>query len=218
MPVVAEMLNLTTELHSLAFPRIDSSPLGQEKTAKPEDAMHRPAWVLQLGVNYGWSPIVIDERDSHDPSLASEIASMNPYGKEIEKVHAGDRAPDATHIIDGPTTTTIFDLLSVRTHTVLVFPGTCGAPEIQHDLGVVDQLRTCGAICLFLVVQPADIGFENLSALCDRILVDTAGYAVTGYGIAARAKTFVVIRPDGVIGAYASEVDGLQRYFSAILL
>ncbi|KXN91304.1 Pentachlorophenol 4-monooxygenase [Leucoagaricus sp. SymC.cos] len=219
MPVVAEMLDLSTELHSLAYPRISSSSLGQEETDKPEDnVMYRPAWSLQLGINYRWSPIVLDERDGHDNNSASETAPINPYGKGARKIHAGDRAPDAPQLMDGLMTMTLFDLFSVRRHTVLVFPGAAGVAEIQHDAASLYEYRSSGVIGLFLVVQPADTQFENLLLQCDGILVDTAGHAVQGYDVALGAKTFVVVRPDGVIGAYTLGAEGVRRYLSVILL
>lgn len=218
LPVVAEMLNLSTELHSLAFPRMESSSLGRENVGKPEDVMFRPSWLFQLGVNYRWSPLVLDEREVRDQSSSSETAAMNPYGRGEKQVHAGDRAPDATYIMDGPTTITLFDLFSVQKHTVLVFPGKDDPKEIRHDLEAMNEFRTSGLVGLFLIVGSAGTEYEKLSASCEKILVDLEGHTMSGYNTAADVKIFVAIRPDGFIGAYTLDVEGIKRYFSRIFL
>ncbi|KAH7915175.1 hypothetical protein BJ138DRAFT_1132799 [Hygrophoropsis aurantiaca] len=104
LPVIAEMLDLTTTLLDRAFAR------------------HRSQKMDMLGVNYRFSPIVIDE-------FASEatIKQVDAYGLiQGGCLVAGDRAPDAlghSEFIDGTVgpTTRLFDIFRPYRHTVLVF-------------------------------------------------------------------------------------------------
>lgn len=50
----------------------------------------------------------------------------------------------------------------------------------------------------------------------DFVFKDTKGHAYTGYGIKEDGLQFVVVRPDGVIGAFVGGVDGVNKYFSPI--
>ncbi|OBZ76355.1 Pentachlorophenol 4-monooxygenase [Grifola frondosa] len=218
MPVVAEMLNLSTELHSLAFPQLDSSSLEAGKAPRVEDVMFRPRSFLQLGINYRWSSIVIDERGGEGEGKGPETPQeISPYGSGVDKLRAGDRAPDATVLLDGSDSMTLHGVFSVRNHTVLVFPGTADGTELQSDLATVGVFRKPGVASLVLISQTKHAQFRDISTVCDRVLVDTAGHATSGYGILDDTKAFVVIRPDGIIGAYVLAAEGVIRYFSNIL-
>ncbi|KAJ7232964.1 FAD binding domain-containing protein [Mycena haematopus] len=111
LPVIAEMLGLTNKLHSLAF----TAALPATSGPKP-DPMARGATLLQLGVNYRWSPIVHDARGS--------VAAISPYGStDLSTVRAGDRAPSIT-VRSDQGTTNLLHLLGecAPNHLVLVFP------------------------------------------------------------------------------------------------
>ena len=92
MPVVAEMLNISKDLHLRLAIQPDSleSRTGDEKLRK--NPMWRPRQVLQLGVNYRWSPIVLECRVGDDDNNSKE--QRMAYGIEGDRLRAGDRAPD----------------------------------------------------------------------------------------------------------------------------
>ena len=93
VPVIKQMLERTTEL------------LNKTLSAKKEDdnaisaAWNRPRALLQLGVNYRWSSIVLDER--HPYTLGKKSNALDSYGDEgITDFHAGDRAPDSPGLVN----------------------------------------------------------------------------------------------------------------------
>ena len=47
--------------------------------------------------------------------------------------------------------------------------------------------------------------------------VDVGGVAYAGYEVSEDQTTYVVIRPDGMIGAYATSVAQVHRFFSLIM-
>ncbi|KAI0314515.1 FAD/NAD-P-binding domain-containing protein [Amylostereum chailletii] len=208
MPVVAEMLNLTAQLHALAFhaPRRGAMPPStldaRGAVQASADPMFRPKHVLQLGVNYRWSSIVREGREADGARDAT--AEHSPYGVAGSRLRAGDRAPDAPALVEGEggRARRLFELIRGGSkHAILVFTSSV-APLPALDrycrLGVasVVVLHPQGAAS-----HPAHVG-EDV-----RCFVDTAGHAYAGYEVEGRATMFVVVRPDGMIGAYATGVE-----------
>ncbi|VDC06645.1 unnamed protein product [Peniophora sp. CBMAI 1063] len=90
MPVIREMLRMTTDIADRTFKLNDPT------------AFSRPLALRQLGVHYRWSSIIID--DLREGDLILESTSVEPedvYGNETpDRLHAGDRAPDAPELVN----------------------------------------------------------------------------------------------------------------------
>ena len=112
LPVIAAMLNKTTELFERVFPLDDRIP------EMKETSWDRSADLHQLGDNYRGSPIVLDERTKDDG------AAYNAYGTEGDTLlRAGDRAPDSPGLVVSGTSETkaLYEIFHANHHTVLVF-------------------------------------------------------------------------------------------------
>jgi hypothetical protein len=189
MPVVAEMLNLSNELHARAFAHIPDTAFESPVSSTADDPMQRSAKVLQLGINYRWSRIVLDARDTGEQSL-----EQNPYGILGTKVRAGDRAPFFGGVKTGDKVTDLFQLLreSAGAHLVLVFPA-----EEQHladEVKAMDKYTQNGLAKVMVVVG-------SISQDIDAV-VDVKHVAYSAYDINEQKTVWVAIRPDGIIGAY----------------
>ena len=98
-------------------------------------------------------------------------------------------------------------------HTILVFAG-----RQPRDLGaeVQDMIRyrQAGVASINLLAPsastPQDI--QDVGRY-----VDVGGVAYAGYEVSEDQTTYVVIRPDGMIGAYATSVAQVHRFFSLIM-
>ncbi|ETW78092.1 hypothetical protein HETIRDRAFT_325575, partial [Heterobasidion irregulare TC 32-1] len=214
MPVVAEMLHLTNELHHLAFSRMPPSTLEAGRSeGRPGDPMWRPKQGLLLGVNYRWSPIVLEGREFEGEET---LVEKSPYGVAGDMIRAGDRAPDATILKLKPVEeqTRLFKVIGGgNLHTILVFAG-----RQPRDLGaeVQDMIRyrQAGVASINLLAPsastPQDI--QDVGRY-----VDVGGVAYAGYEVSEDQTTYVVIRPDGMIGAYATSVAQVHRFFSLIM-
>ncbi|TFY80920.1 hypothetical protein EWM64_g3088 [Hericium alpestre] len=209
-PVVAEMLNLTSQLHNHAFH--GESTLGAKKDAGREgDPYWRPKTGLQLGINCRWSPIVVDGRDDDQKTVES-----NAYGVSGDKLRAGDRAPEAPGLIEVPSwvETSVFKLISgYDRHHVLVFAGEEADANVAPFAGYCER-----AIADVSVITPAGRKLPPMEGV--RSFEDRAGHAYEGYEVSASvsAPAYIVVRPDGIIGAYATSVEQVHKYFSAFLV
>ncbi|KAL6302884.1 FAD binding domain-containing protein, partial [Sparassis latifolia] len=212
MPIAAELLDLTTALHAEVWDR-HASALDATTPRTIQNAMFRPKRLLQLGINCRWSPIVLEERAG--AGAGSEPASA--YGQDSAYVRAGDRAPDATLLEDASAPgapTSLFALLSVDRHTILVFAGTSTtSADLQSTVIALRVHEHSGVARVVAILPCVSSGFQSDGPM----LVDTAGYARNAYGVQGEANTLVAIRPDGIIGAYALTVDGVSRYFTNLL-
>lgn len=118
----------------------------------------------QLGVNYRWSRIVLDETDQStaDAALDNSVEpddddgrkKRDPYGIPGDILRPGDRAPEApglrwvstdrssslTEKSDSPLTS-VFDLFGSTYHTALIFPPSSLTMDTVHS----DSLKTIHA-------------------------------------------------------------------------
>ncbi|KAG6916125.1 hypothetical protein DXG01_008356 [Tephrocybe rancida] len=199
IPVIREMLNHTTKILGRTF----DSEEGNE-------VWTRTGRLLQLGINYRWSSIVLDEHEESED--AAEGTDIDPYGDRLIGIRAGDRAPDATSIYDGSSghsmAQRLHSFFGPPYHTVLVF----SAP---HPLNLKQSLEEfpAGLIRTAMIVKSASTQPESQDV--DFILEDREGHAHAGYGIQGD-RGIVVVRPDGIIGAILGGSEGLQKYFHKI--
>ncbi|TFK48063.1 hypothetical protein OE88DRAFT_1714275 [Heliocybe sulcata] len=230
LPVVAQMLNKTTSLLDRTI-----AHAANKVELKPEDFQNedKNPWVrgkimFQLGINYRWSPVVLDEEADDERVVSVDEARLTAYGSAMgaseDRVHAGDRAPDAPFLVllkpkptdksVGPGTKRLFDFLKPTHHTVLIFSGTVdGAVEILQELPPL--------VARSLVVLPTMTPVEKLvykdtweSAHC--VVKDSYGYAYKFYSVDPTKTKAVIVRPDGVVGAVVKGAEGVKRYFSLV--
>lgn len=231
LPTIAEMLNKTTELHKNAFHHTPTSsalasgaPAVDPKAAK--DPMFRPVTGSQLGVNYRWSPLAIDGR-ALGGTDTDEETQKNPYGRIGDKVRAGDRAPDAPGLKEvslsapastGQQTTTLHKVIAgCDRHHIIVFT------DVDHvgseSLAAFDKYVSSGVASTSIILA-SGTSTGSLSSGQNRgvrVFVDEAGHAYNGYDVENGKTVYVVIRPDGMIGAYAVEVEQVELYFQKIV-
>ncbi len=208
LPVIAEMLCQTSALLNQTF----------VKREKPS-VWGRGGSLLQLGVNYRWSSIVLDEQSSHEDEFPEDEDEFDSYGAELgSQLRAGDRAPDAPALVSlkldedtAASTLRLFDLLSCAHHTVLVFteePNRCFAMVREVAAWSPDIVR---------VVQVLRAGSTKCCGpfYADKAVEDTRGHAYDAYSFTEGCFT-VIVRPDGFIGAVVQDSMGLRDYFRGV--
>lgn len=200
LPVIAEMLNKTTELLTDRFGRAASQPSRTEKIR---------ADMTQLGVNYRGSSIILRE--------GAESRSIQNIGYSKESVDAalpGDRAPEASGLIDvvDVQTLTIYGLLSPCQHSVLIFGDGFPDKDLDAILDLLHQ-QPKDTVCAILIqsLQAPRVSRNNKF---DRVLSDDAGHAHATYKVTG--PCIVVVRPDGVIGARVVGPSGIAQYFKGV--
>ena len=197
LPVIAEMLNITTGM----FQKLREAPI--------ERAMEREKRMNMLGINCRTSPIVLDEFTHAEP--------VSAYGVLDEgALVAGDRAPDAPGLVvaasSTETETRLFDVFSSTYHTVLVF-----TQDVASSTDVLEALRKYpGGVIRPVVILPQD---SDATAVAQAdVVVDHGGHAYRGYLAVEGETKVVVVRPDGVVGAIVRGVEGVELYFSKIFV
>ncbi|KDQ49588.1 hypothetical protein JAAARDRAFT_74621 [Jaapia argillacea MUCL 33604] len=234
LPVIAEMLKKTTSLQNrmVQSKRTASSLLSNGSNVKPtnqtpDGATEENPWIrgrvlTQLGVNYRWSPIVLDERFL---SNGKRDALQGAYGDSNEKAKSsglrpGDRGPDAPGLLDlratpHSATTRLFQLFRPYYHTILIFAST---PEVVSSTRGVCQ-RYASDIVRLTLVLPSRMLLDrcNLDGDCDFLLKDCFGYAYAAYSVPEGGR-IVIVRPDGIVGAIVNGTEGVERYLQAIFI
>ncbi|KAI3615013.1 putative monooxygenase [Moniliophthora roreri] len=177
LPVIAEILKASTGI----LDRVMSNRFALADAAGAPD-------IRQFGVNYRWSSIVVNDNGNGGP--------VSAYGAPRGDVHAGDRAPDSSDLIDvknGGKTTSIFELLTCSKHTALVF-----VEDLEEAAPFIRTLEeypsaTCNLVLIFPRGTAVPAAHDCLA------LHDSRGYAYRHY-LAYGGPKVVVIRPDGVVG------------------
>ncbi|KZV73415.1 hypothetical protein PENSPDRAFT_297016 [Peniophora sp. CONT] len=198
MPVIREMLRMTTNLADKTFKDEDSS------------AWERPLALRQLGVHYRWSSIVIDElREGELVLKSTNIEPEDVYGVDKpNRLHAGDRAPDAPELVNIKTgeSTQLFQLLKPTHHTIVVFD-PAEAEVVLALIGVYPE----GSVRAIVIAPAAD---REVNVEVD-VYTDTQEHAHRAYSAGLGVKV-AIIRPDGVVGALLRECEGIKQYFAKV--
>lgn len=207
LPVVKDMLFRTTALldQTVAFRAGDADA----------SFMRRPKTLHQLGVNYRWSAIVVDEQPGAQEAKAVSAA----YREEDPTVlRAGDRAPDAPGlaILGETSSTSFFSIFKPTHHTALLFTS-----DVANVKAKIEVLSTAPAGSVrTIVVLPRGADAEDAGDLkavgVDEVLVDNDGHAYKYYSPAAAGFTAIVVRPDGVVGVVAKSAEGLKQYLHVV--
>ncbi|KAI6008121.1 hypothetical protein F5J12DRAFT_905245 [Pisolithus orientalis] len=240
LPVITEMLGLTTEIAKRTFgeskdANAHTSTSDSDDTKKVElnleRAKHRGKNMYMLGVNYRTSPIVVDE---FAPASTPGVAVVHSaYGSIQEGVlRAGDRAPDAPGLlqvlqIGGSGNARLFDIFTPMYHTVLIFAPSLAVPIVSSVLATLTQAVPRNGIVRPLLVIPGHPsvleGGVETSSLQDQasgveVFVDQAGHAYRGYVVEKDETKVVAVRPDGVVGAIVHGAEGLGRYLEGMFV
>ncbi|KAI5988821.1 FAD binding domain-containing protein, partial [Pisolithus albus] len=241
LPVIAEMLGFTTEMHKLMFneshaehtPRSNADENGNVES-QFERAMRRRGKLYMLGVHYRCpyqstlhhtSPIVVDEFISTPTPKAAVVNST--YGDTEEDVlRAGDRAPDAPGLVPTRMTgsTRMFDIFGSTHHTVIIFAPILAKSVVRSILATLGQSFPKELVRRVVVLpgsasEPDDgvgTSSEADQSFDTEVLVDKAGHAYRGYVVGPQEVKAVVVRPDGVVGAIVHGVTGLKGYFEGV--
>ena len=211
LPVVAEMLDLTTKILKATIDKPGS-----------EEGWRRRGNLNQLGVNYRWSSIVVDQNTDSSAGPSGREAH-SAYDAEADGVlRAGDRAPDAPGLVKvnfdnqkSSESTRLFELLSPTYHTILIF-----AEAADSDVhATLQTLQAKFSKELVRAVVLLRTGTTNvIQDIAYDVFEDRDGHAYDAYKGAEGANGIVIIRPDGVTGAIVKDVDWVDRYFRAIFL
>ncbi|KAJ7135184.1 FAD binding domain-containing protein [Mycena crocata] len=208
MPVVAEMLNLSNELHAKTLQHTMPDVNSLNSGSAGDDPIRRSSKLLQLGVNYRFSAITQDERDSNKQS-----SEKNPYGTLGDRVRAGDRAPyiGGLTLQDGRVTDLFALLHDAPSHVVLFFPSATSTSTLESIAGVQNLID---AELIYLAIISADTTAEAAKAIM--YLRDPQGLAAKAYDVVGDRDVYIVVRPDGIVGAYTFGTKGILNYFSLL--
>ncbi|KAI5120175.1 hypothetical protein M0805_008441 [Coniferiporia weirii] len=221
---VQTIQNTMDALGKAAAPRTKASGTNGGNVPDAE-LLFRGRKMFQLEINYRWSSIVLDERFA-ESGFGSE---RNAYGTVGGNVHAGDRAPDAPGLVvlfkntelekvgkvEGKQgeSVRLFDIFDPGAHTILVFSADATLfLELRRALKRLpgDLVRT------LLIVPSASSLLSGEGSGADLVLEDREGHAFRGYGVEGIADV-VVVRPDGMIGAFVKGSKGVESYFTKVL-
>jgi len=212
LPVIAHMLKETTQMFR------SSAVSASGKVIENEAAWQRGIHMKQLGINYRWSSILLDERAGPGEGTA-EKQPLDAYGTDGgDTVRAGDRAPDAPGLVftngkdHESESISLFRIFGPSYHTVLVFTASA-----SKALPVLGQLKDYPSDLIRpMVIFPKDIPdvptIDNVSL----VLIDASGHASAGYAISGEDLVIVAVRPDGVIGCIVYGLFGLTTYFNTV--
>ena len=201
LPIIAEMLGKTTERFKQIVER------------RGDISQIRPSTDLtQLGVNYRGSSI-IGEDDIRDTTL-----KVSGYNTESETAACpGDRAPEIPSLINATgehNRKTLFSIFSPSHHSVLVFAKKYEENSALALSSVINRLPE-KTVCSALIL-PSESNVDEVITVYDEVLIDSGDHAYSGYGLTSDQPYFVVVRPDGVVGARVHEIGGVERYFQKI--
>ncbi|KAG2011728.1 pentachlorophenol 4-monooxygenase [Coprinopsis cinerea AmutBmut pab1-1] len=219
IPVIAEMLDQTTKLLNKTFKEKDESPWTQGGS------------LLQLGVNYRWSPIVLDERKAfeiqkeaaedallEDFDFYEEEEKMEPYGNDYDgRLRAGDRAPDSTGLLQADRSklftrksSSLFQIFSVSHHTALIFAHLVDPKRVLQELARYPKELVKSVV----IVKPRQ-SIPSGSHYADYVLEDHDGHAHDAY--ITEVCGLIMVRPDGIVGGILQNHHSLHRYFKGLL-
>lgn len=227
IPVISEMIDQTT--------RLLRHTLGNDERALKTDGM-----LYQLGVNYCWSSIVVDERkkleadhEADENTYLQDYASsdddedspieLDSYGAAHDgRLRAGDRAPDSSGlVIHSPAalaklsaTCQLFQIFGPGHHTMLVFSDIVAPKDILRALQAYPK-----ALVRTVVISRTEKVSLDLAVIsaADFVLEDRDGHAYNAY-CPTDMCGFVIVRPDGVVGAITRALTWMQQYFSSIYI
>ncbi len=222
IPVIAHVLAVTSNLYTRLVHRQqdDSTKTASTEPAPASSTKEATSFfkwrnnaLRQLEVNYRWSPVVFDARGMQ--GMDEQTLQAHAYeGYPGEPVRAGDRAPEAPGLVDATgNETSLFEIFKPNKHTLLVFSPEQPGSKTEEVVAAARN-SPLGSVIQTLVLDrhgvPAAV--EGATAYHDK-----EGHAHNAYGVAGETLSVVIVRPDGYIGAFVFDVDGLQTYFTRLV-
>ena len=196
------MLGRTTELFNKTT----------ENRGDTINLMGRNSDMTQLGINYRRSSI-IGEDDIRDTTL-----KVSGYNKDSETAACpGDRAPDVPSLIsttDEHKHERLFNIFSPSHHSVLVFTKKYEEYSALALSSVIKRLPENTVRSVLILTSESNV--NELGVVYDEVFIDSGGHGHSDYGLPSDQSYFVVVRPDGVVGARVHDVAGVERYFQKI--
>ena len=170
--------------------------------------------LTQLGVNYRGSSIIGDD------DIGGKTLDVSGYNKDSETAaYPGDRAPQVPSLVNATREDdkreTLFDIFSASHHSVLVFARKYEENSALALTSVINRLpeNTVRSV----LILPSESYVKELGVVYDEVFVDSGSHGPSSYGLPSdQSYYFVVVRPDGVVGARVHEVAGVERYFQKI--
>ncbi|CCM01285.1 uncharacterized protein FIBRA_03334 [Fibroporia radiculosa] len=209
IPVIRHMLGETTKLYH-------STMAATHQGKGTESAWTRGGKLKQLGINYRWSSIVVDERNPL--KNGQDCEPLDAYGVDGSVgLRAGDRAPDAPGLVPvnadaDVEATSLFQTFGSTYHTVLFF-----TPDPSNVALALESLKVYPTeLILSAIVYPK--GTSNTLGIdgVNKCFVDGEGHASVAYDISALETMIVIVRPDGIVGGIVRGADGVKKYFRGI--
>ena len=203
LPIIAEMLGKTTELFNKSMERSGDTTVSLSKFE-----------MTQLGVNCRGSSI-IGEDDIRGTTTTIKVSG---YNRDSETAACpGDRAPEVPSLInatDKHKRETLFGIFSPSHHSVLIFAKKYEEKSALELSSLFNRLpeNTVRSV----LILPSESNVNEQSVIYDDVFIDYGGHGPSSYGLPSDQSYFVVVRPDGVVGARVHEVAGVERYFQKI--
>ena len=201
MPIIAEMLGKTTEIFNKVLEKRGDLSL-----------ILRNADISQLGVSYRGSSIIGEDNICHT------TLKVPGYNKDSATAACpGDRAPEVPSLINATGERkheTIFGILSPSHHSILVLTKK---PEESSALALSSVINRLPRNTVHSVlILPSESNDNEFGKVYDEVFIDSGDHAYASYGLPNDMSYFVVVRPDGVVGARVDEIAGVERYFQKI--
>ena len=201
LPIIAEMLGKTTEL----FNRM------MEKKGDLSAMQGNPD-VSQLGVSCRGSSILGED------NIRGTTLKVSGYNKDgATAACPGDRAPQVPSLINATgehKRETLFDIFSPSHHSVLVLTKKYEESSALALSSVINRLPR--DTVRSVLILPSESNVNELGKVYDEVFIDSGDHAYAGYGLPSDRSYFVVVRPDGVVGARVNDIAGVERYFQKI--
>ena len=205
LPIIAEMLGKTTEIFNKTMERRGDPTLS---------VVGGNTDMTQLGVNYRGSSI-IGEDDIRDTTL-----KVSGYNKDSETAACpGDRAPEVPSLINATgedKQETLFNIFSPTYHSVLVFAKKYEEYSALALSAIIKRLPENTVRSVLILPAESNLNVNKQGGVYDEVYIDSGGHGHSDYGLPSDQTYFVVVRPDGVVGARVHEVAGVERYFQKI--
>ena len=207
LPIIAEMLGKTTELFNKSMEKSGDTTVSLSKFE-----------MTQLGVNCRGSSI-IGEDDIRGKTTTVKVSG---YNRDSETAACpGDRAPQVPSLINATREDdkreTLFDIFSASHHSVLVFSKNYEEKSALALSTVINRLPEDTVRSVLILPSESNVKELPVGVVYDEVFVDSGSHGPSSYGLPSdQSYHFVVVRPDGVVGARVHEVAGVERYFQKI--
>ena len=203
LPIIAEMLGKTTELFTKSMERNRDTTVSLSNFD-----------MTQLGVNCRGSSIIGED------DLRNTTVKVSGYNRDSETAACpGDRAPEVPSLINASgehKRETLLGIFKASHHSVLVFTKKYEEDSALALSSVIKRLPENTVRSVLILQSESNVNDSELGAVYDEVYIESEGHGHLDYNLPSDQSYFVVVRPDGVVGARVHEVAGVERYFKKI--